>query len=480
MIIKFNNVLSTVEFESPQDEKAYLDVVKSNTVTAPGAQYMRSYKVWKKTKGKQGWDGQVRIIGKDQFLTGLLPFVLTNIVGHGISLQDDRNIPSGIKLNPPSVQLRSYQRAAYNAALSNQFNSLWWPRGVIEVATGGGKTEIAVAIYQATMVPTLFIVHRKDIVEQTIKRFAKYGISAGKVASGVFRPNPNGITVATMQTVASILRKHNLTRLSKLTHVEQVFFDEAHLIAASIAKGNLFVHISKLLPHAYLRWGLTATPFMKDNYSDRLLEGATGDSLYKIKNADLIRLGYLVPPIVKIIDVPEVPVEKKAWPDCYDSGVVLNTARTKLIISAIKDVPKPCFIMCNQVAHAEIIQRHAKLAGLNCEILTGKDSLKKRQTVLSGMAQGKIDSTICTTIFDEGLDLPELRSLILAGGGKSRIKQLQKIGRGLRTAPGKDRIVVVDFNDTSTWILKEHSRRRRKVWKEEGFEIQWHYNPTMK
>lgn len=474
MIIRFNNVLATVECESSHDEHLYRDIVNSNTVLAPGARYMRSYKEWKRSKGKRGWNGKVRILSRNKtILTGLVPFFLDEVLTYKnnvtVGLVDERYMPNGIKLTPPSVALRDYQEHAYNAALSNEFNSLWWPRGVIEMATGGGKTEVAVAIYQATQVPTLFLVHRRDLVEQALERFNKYGISPGKVGLGTFKPDPNGITIATMQTIASIMRQKDWAKLKKLVAVEQVFFDEAHLIAASVAKGNLFSQISNMLDSAFFRWGLTATPFMKDSYSDRLLEGATGSSVFKIKSAELIKRGYLVPPVVKIIDVPEVPLSKKSWPDCYDSGVVLNTARNKLIAKAIKGVPKPCFIMCQQVAHAEIIQRHAKLEGVSCVILTGKDKIDKRRAVVKDMARGKIDSVICTTIFDEGLDLPELRALVFAGGGKSNIKQLQRIGRGLRTAKGKKQVTIIDFNDTSSWILKEHSKHRRKIWRDEGF-----------
>ena len=60
----------------------------------------------------------------------------------------------------------------------------------------------------------------------------------------------------------------------------------------------------------------------------------------------------------------------------------------------------------------------------------------------------------------------------MAGGGKSTVAQLQRIGRGLRIATSKYEILVIDFNDTSGAIMKRHSAARRKVWKDEGFTIE--------
>jgi superfamily II DNA or RNA helicase len=85
---------------------------------------------------------------------------------------------------------------------------------------------------------------------------------------------------------------------------------------------------------------------------------------------------------------------------------------------------------------------------------------------------GKEKAIITTTIYDDGVDLPDLRTLILAGGGKSTVANLQRIGRGLRKAAGKHEVLVIDFNDKTGAILKRHSTARKKVWKDEGFNIE--------
>ncbi len=83
---------------------------------------------------------------------------------------------------------------------------------------------------------------------------------------------------------------------------------------------------------------------------------------------------------------------------------------------------------------------------------------------------GKIDLIIVTNIWSEGVDIPEIGALILAGGGKARHKAIQRIGRGLRVVPGKEYLAVVDFLDThSEKYLLSHSRQRLRAVQDAGF-----------
>jgi superfamily II DNA or RNA helicase len=119
------------------------------------------------------------------------------------------------------------------------------------------------------------------------------------------------------------------------------------------------------------------------------------------------------------------------------------------------------------------LHKLAELKGIHLPaVQQGSTPLRERDDVIKDLQSGKIKAIIATTIYDEGVDIPNLRSLILAGGGKSTVAQLQRIGRGLRTYVGKDEVLVVDFNDKTGSVLKRHSAARRKVWKDEGFTIE--------
>ncbi|MBW2675784.1 MAG: hypothetical protein JRD89_20650 [Deltaproteobacteria bacterium] len=211
---------------------------------------------------------------------------------------------------------------------------------------------------------------------------------------------------------------------------------------------------------------------MKDQYSNQLLQGATGDLLCEISNDQLIKAGHLTPPRVVIIDMPTLG-GPKAWPEVYESSIMWNKQRNDRIIDELAKAPKPAFVMCTRLAHAQMLHTMAETKGISLPaVQQGKTSLKERDDVLAKLQTGKEKAIITTTIDDEGVDLPDLRTLILAGGGKSTVANLQSIGRGLRLASGKHEVLVIDFNDKTGAILKRHSKARKKVWEDEGFNIE--------
>ncbi|KKL20411.1 hypothetical protein LCGC14_2455730, partial [marine sediment metagenome] len=347
-----------------------------------------------------------------------------------------------------------------------------WPCGVLKIATGGGKTELACALYQGIKVPTVFVVHLKHLIKQTRDRFKFYGVDTGQIGDGVFDPDEDGVTVATIQTIHNTLKGGDSAKIATFIRAQQIFFDEAHLCAASLDKGNQFIMLSRQFRHAYHRWGLTATPFMKDEYSNQLLMGATGDVLYTVTNDQLIKAGYLTKPTITIIECPPTK-GPRSWPEVYASAIVLNRWRNLRIVDELLKAPTPAIIMCNRITHANIIANIAKHKGIVLPVVQGSTSSADRAKIIKDLQSGSERAIIVTSIYDEGVDIPNLRTLIFAGGGKSKIANLQRLGRGLRKSPGKHEVLVIDFDDSANGaILKRHSAARRKLWKEEGFRVE--------
>jgi superfamily II DNA or RNA helicase len=124
-----------------------------------------------------------------------------------------------------------------------------------------------------------------------------------------------------------------------------------------------------------------------------------------------------------------------------------------------------------QIKHGEILLEKIKEAGIKCAMLYGNDSLDKRNQVKKSLINKEIDLILASTIFDIGLDLPQLNALILASGGKSSIRALQRIGRVIRPMPGKKFAAIVDFYD-QVKFLKKHSIARYNIYSsEDGFKI---------
>lgn len=493
MEIDVTNTITKINFTN--DRQATVNkIYRSNTLKAPGYRYTYEF------RSKQ-WDGNVCLLNENkELLTGLVTDLYNN--AETVAIQDCRNIPVNFRLNSTNVNLRDYQVELVEQAFSKTVPGLgWFPRGVIRVATGGGKTEIAIAMYEMTGVPTLFLVHTKDLLSQTINRFKMYGITAGKIGDGKFDTNHN-VIVCTMQTLDSILKRgqwqpvkrskykdksgrwkykiipeHHPTdaqieKLMKLADIfettEQVFFDEAHIMAANIDKGNTFIKIANMLPNAYMRWGLTATPFMRDEYSNRLLKGVTGDLLCDISNQVLIDKGYLTRPIVKIdLNQPKrLPIKIRDWNSVYEKGIVLNNDRNTRIVQHAKNELSPCLILTNLVSHANELHRLS-----NFPVISGETPLYEREETAHKLKTGQIKTVIANKVWDVGVDIPELRTVILAGGGKSQVQALQRIGRSLRLAKGKQVATIIDFDDTHHRFLKAHGKLRRHYWENEGFEV---------
>lgn len=468
MRILVNNVFCSLE-ATPEVRKALN--AKFSTL-APGHRYLHSYKLWKRTKGKKGWDGRVRVLDPQyRFPTGMLPQILAYLQGQGYDLEveDRRPLPSVTSLESTTVKLRGYQDEALQACCLNEYLGMWWPRGILAAAVGSGKTETAVALYETLNKPrTLFLVHRKDLLHQTRERFATYGIECGQVGDGEYQPGL--ITVATIQSILQALgHEHKRHLATSLLHqTEMAIFDEAHMVAAKLDGGNAFVRVARQMPNAFFRYGLSGTALMRDRYSDWLLLGTTGEILYRIKSKRLVDMGYLVPPRVIFEHIREPEACAQRWPACRDDGIVFNVFRNRRIAESARSQPKPVIVMTQLIPHAQIL--HEMLPEF--AYLDGSSPSEKRRRVLRGLQDGTIPGLVCTTIFDEGIDLPEIRAVELAGGGRSAIKQIQRMGRGLRKAAGKSEVIIKDYFDHQSRILRRHSRWRMSTLEDEGFTVE--------
>lgn len=464
----------------------YPPVQKCLEAYAPGYKYMLNYK-----RGR--WDGKVNLFEGEKFLTGLLPVVIDALTHHKVpfTLLDSRTSCPQIQLHDHGMDLRPYQEQCIKTALMNVKYGTWWPRGVIQVATGGGKTEMAAAIIKMTRRPTLFLVHRKDLQTQAIKRFEKYGIDVGPLDS----TGKHDVLVATIQSLMSwdmnfdkyytnsagedVERDDTWLEVkggkqdrreagikSMLLDVEQVFIDEAHLVASKMERIGLFNSALQLMPNAYMRWGLTATPFMREQLHDWMLEGGTGGVLYKITNRELIDAGYLTECVVDMFLTGKQPDIPKTWPDCYDFGIVTNRIRNNKIAEVFQSYPGPTLILVNKISHGDLLAKK-----LNIPFLSGQSSASEREQAIEDMKAGNMAGVIASTIWDEGIDIANIKTVILAGGGKSDIKNLQRLGRGLRLAEGKSQLQLVDFLDQSPAILSRHAQLRKALWLEQGFKV---------
>jgi len=128
-------------------------------------------------------------------------------------------------------------------------------------------------------------------------------------------------------------------------------------------------------------------------------------------------------------------------------------------------------VLFKQIKHGDILSETFKEAGLKFGHLSGKNSTEEREAVKKDFIDNKINIILASTIFDIGLDFPSASGLVLAGGGKSAIRCLQRAGRILRPHKNKKFAAIVDFYDQVKY-LKKHSFRRHEIYSyEPGFKV---------
>ncbi|MFH0794958.1 MAG: DEAD/DEAH box helicase [bacterium] len=431
------------------------------------------------------WDGRKHLFDRRKLLlpTGLLHRVLPLFKEAGLEYEMQEKAPKSrksLKLRKPKEDLRPYQKQAVATLIKQK-------RGVLEMATGAGKTLVAAHVIAELQRPALFFVHTKDLLHQTRNVFHQcFGQEIGQIGDGVVDIHP--ITVATIQTTIrafggrmgdSLDEEENLEEsrtdltASKdkiIEHVRRIpvaFFDECHHVPA-----ETFYAIAMQTHAAEYRFGLSATPYRADRH-DLLLEAALGEKIFQANASHLIEQGYLVPADITFVAVPAYHSAERHqnYQDIYAYYIVESDQRNRLIAERAKQLlskKKSVLILVSQVAHGKCLKELLPKA----EFLEGSDSGEKRHNAWRALEAKKIPLVIATTLADEGLDIPSLDALILAGGGRSETKALQRVGRALRPSPGKTKATIIDFFDQAPY-LKVHSLRRYEIYKtEKDFRIQ--------
>jgi superfamily II DNA or RNA helicase len=452
-----------------------------------GAKYMaQSGKFGGRFSGKQ-WDGKKRLYHKGHrtFPTGLLHYVLEILDEHGYEVETQdftalHNATEKLNLNFPGPEwaLRDYQEKVVQEAIL-------YGRGMLKVATGGGKTVIAGHIISRLAVQTIFLVHTKDLLYQAYNTFAAmFGEDVGIVGDG--RIEPDVITVMTIQTAARALgvdykkdsyaegedswmdktitdRDEAIARL--LQGAGLVIMDECHRVASESA-----TEVMSAIKNAPYRFGLSASPW-RDDGADLALEGVFADRVCDVSASSLIDQGHLVKPYIRIKSVPAARFTKKdQYPTIYEQYVVDNEARNLMVIRDAADKIKrelPTMILVRSIKHGHVLTEMLSSAlGEDVPFLSGQDDSDTRNSVIGDMRAGKLRSLVATTIADEGLDIKPLAGLVLAGGGKSSTRALQRVGRVLRPYAGKRYAEVTDFEDNARLLL-DHSKARIKMYESE-------------
>ena len=272
-------------------------------------------------------------------------------------------------------------------------------------------------------------------------------------------------------------KKHQ-EAIDLLESAQMLIEDECHH-----AKSDTFYRIGMGCNNALYRIGLSGTIDKEDEMGWQRLQALFHKIIIKVSNDDLIGKGISAKPKVSIvpITVPHKIKTLKPYAEAYTQGIVTNKFRNNLIASIGSSWAvhgKATLIIVNQIAQGEMIGDYLKhpLKGkpTDYEFLTGPESQDEKDRILNRIKSGDCLVMIATSLVDEGLDVSNFRALVMAAGGKSMRQVLQRVGRVLRKKKvGPNKCDVIDFYDEQNNFLLEHSKERIKLYKNEGFELNW-------
>jgi superfamily II DNA or RNA helicase len=375
--------------------------------------------------------------------------------------------------------LRDYQQGIEETMLNRQ-------RGVMKMATGGGKThQMLSGMINAACFPATFYVPSCDLLEQTYDVFSKHAryngqpVEIGRIGNG--HCDIRNITIATIQSCQMAL-EGKFDKFDEESPDDDTEFSESQKRdIAGLVRSTQFAYcdeaqhtscktIQAIFNNsgaARFRIGGSASPW-RDDGLDKLIEACFGRKFCDITASFLIHNNYLVRPHIVFNHFDQFLGKAAKYQSAYSKYVVENDVRNRWVAERatyhVKE-GRPTIILVKWSKHAEILQELLP----DAEVLTSSGKLKKtpekRKEVLDRMRERKLMLIIGTTLLDEGVDLPAANVGIFAGGGKSSTRALQRTGRIIRKDekdPGKDIAYIEEFYDHTKW-LDHHARARIKI-----------------
>lgn len=436
--------------------------------------------VVQRTKGN--WNGMISFINnKNSFSRGLWLQVKYWLTKNNLPYEIKNQTPAALPLliNPiisSNLTLRPNQTIALNKWLRhNGFGIIWAPPSF-------GKTELAAsAIAIINPIKTLFLVNSLDLLLQTQERFKLRlpNKQIGLIGGG--RWEPAQITVATVQTLASILKKQKINQPHpQLTKLKQLL-NETNLIIVDEVHHSKSQQIRTILTHATAssyRLGLSARPFhtYETNLQEMTADDATilacmGPVVHYETTSELIDKNQLAKPRVLLIPILHPLADKLDWPAArkhlFTNQKLLHTITT-LTKNAATANQTTQIIAGSSRAFSQQLYTALKQANINVIELNGSIDKNTRQQARLDLNTNKLQAVVTTTVWDEGVDIPNLRQLILGYGGKSLLKLDQRVGRSLRKKQyGQNVAIIIEFISYGNDYLYKHSLTRLKRYLEE-------------
>ena len=439
----------------------------------PYARYMPQYKLGR-------WDGKVAFFGIGgtgyvNHLNTIVEILQNNSVEiadiedrrHPVTLdfqpitedywkQQGVRWPEGHPAAGEDIILRDYQVEAINNFLEN-------PQSLQEIATGAGKTITTATLSHIAEKygRTLVVVPNKSLVQQTEEDYRNCGLDCG-VYFGDRKDLSKTHTICTWQSLNILDKKSKdgtavLTLAEFLDGVSTIIIDEVHQAKAEVLKNLL----TRNLRNAPIRWGLTGT-VPKERFEFEALHASIGPVIGQITAKELQDKGVLSNCHVNIIQLIDTVAHRD-----YQSELkylVTEENRVNYIAKMLNKIKESgnTLILIDRISAGELLHERIE----NSIFIKGDVKLKDRKSAYDEIQDADNMVIVATYgVAAVGINIPRIFNLVLIEPGKSFVRVIQSIGRGVRKAKDKDFVQIWDFTSTCKFA-KRHLTERKKFYRD--------------
>ena len=465
-----------VSLQVRSEPHVYYELADQFTFEVPGAKFSPAYK-------KRYWDGKIRLFNTQtgEIYVGLLDRIVQFCKDHGYTYEFKKNDYYGLPFEVNEMISREgvkdymtaiskYQPRAYQ--IDGVYDALRHNRKLLISPTASGKSLMIYSIvryFVEKKKSTLIVVPTTSLVEQMYKDFEDYGWDVGsychKIYAGKERETDSQVIITTWQSIYKLPRKY-------FNRFEVVVGDEAHQF-----KSKSLISIMTKLDNAKYRFGFTGTLDGSQTHK-WVLEGLFGPSYKIIKTDELMKKGHVATLDINVLLLKHPPNKFENFEEEVQY-IITHDRRNKFIRNLALDLKGNTLILFARVeGHGEplyeminnnvIEQRHVFF-------VHGGVATEDREKVRD-ITEREDNAIIVASYgtFSTGVNIKNLHNVIFASPSKSRIRNLQSIGRVLRKGNNKTKATLYDIADDISYKSRRnytlnHLIERIKVYNEENF-----------